>query len=941
MPRLFVRPLEDRTVPVAGLLDPTFSDDGILKLDLPGFATSQVNGVAVQPDGKTLLAGNGDMSPSPPATLVRLTADGTPDPAFGGGDGVATIFFPGETATFYRVAVRPDGKIVACGTVGFGDYRVLVARFLPDGTPDPNFGGGDGVVTTNLSNGDENGFGLALQADGKIVVVGNTTGGFLFVRYTASGALDTTFNLDGVASFPASPVGRGVAVQPDGKIVGVGDGFAVIRLTATGDPDPTFSGDGIAQPAFPAVGRQDAYDVAVGPGGKIVAVGGVLLLASPIFGQHAFAQLLPDGTPDPSFDQDGYLVPDVPEVVGGNLRDVVVEADGQIVAAGEGARVGGDGYSTLFRYNPDGTPDVNFGVGNFRLAPGIVYTNSGGGEQFHGVALAPDGRIVAAGISDGRMSAVRYTGDPVEPVNAAPVAVDDAFVMPVSPFSVSAAAGVLANDTDADGDPLTAILVSPPAEGTLNLSADGSFTFSWPANFSGSTSFTYKVNDGTEDGTTATVTLTLAANLAPTAVPDSYDLPFATELVVPAAAGVLANDTDSEGDALTAALVAPPPVGTLTLNPNGSFTYSYPGELVGAVTFAYRVSDAGGPGTLGTVTLTRENLIDTRFGILTVLGSDRAESIRLLPSGSKVIVEVQTADGVTRTTATPTAPASSFSQTVVYLGSGDDRLDSTALNRPVRADGGPGADTVRTGAGNDVLFGGIGDDLIAAGNGRNEVYGGEGDNRITTGTGADTIVAGGGNNQIDAGAGTNAVTLGDGSNVVTTGSGNDTVTAGDGRNDLSTGAGADRVTAGNGGNVVDAGSGNDVVVSGGGADRLFGGSGNDVVEGRGGNDVIDGGLGNDLLAAGVGADLVEGGAGHDILFDGDVTPSRPADTLSKLLAMYDPGRRSTLVTLTNRFTVVPDNATDTLTGGSGTDWFWTTGPDDLDRLATEAMNAVT
>ena len=403
---------------------------------------------------------------------------------------------------------------------------------------------------------------------------------------------------------------------------------------------------------------------------------------------------------------------------------------------------------------------------------------------------------------------------------------------------------------------------------------------------------------------------------------------------VPAAAIVLANDTD-EGDALTTALITPPGGGTLSRNPNGSLTYSCPGELVGAVTFTYRVSDAGGPGNLGTVTLTRQNLIDTRFGVLTVLGSDRAESLRLLPSGSKVIVEVQTADGIQRTTATPTAPATAFSQVVVYLGSGDDRLDSTALARPVRANAGPGNDTVRTGAGNDVLFGGIGDDLIVAGNGRNEVYGGEGNNRVTTGTGADTIVAGSGNNQVDAGDGSNAVALGDGSNAVRTGNGNDAVTAGNGANDIATGPGADRVTVGNAGRG-DAGSGNDVVATERGRPALRR-SGNDVLRRR---RPADGGLGKDLVAGGLGADLVVGGAGNDILFDGEASPNRPTDTLSKLLAMYDPGRRSTLVTITNRLSVILDNATDTLAGGSGTDWFWTTGTDETDRLATEPKNAV-
>src|SRR5206468_2553181 len=116
------------------------------------------------------------------------------------------------------------------------------------------------------------------------------------------------------------------------------------------------------------------------------------------------------------------------------------------------------------------------------------------------------------------------------------------------------APGVLANDTDVDGDPLTAILVNGPAHGTLNLSSDGSFTYTPALNYNGPDSFTYKANDGQADSpTTATVSITVTPVNDPPgtsggfalSLPDA--LPIYTTLRV-TAPGVLANDTDVDGD---------------------------------------------------------------------------------------------------------------------------------------------------------------------------------------------------------------------------------------------------------------------------------------------------------------------------------------------------------------------------------------------------------
>ena len=154
---------------------------------------------------------------------------------------------------------------------------------------------------------------------------------------------------------------------------------------------------------------------------------------------------------------------------------------------------------------------------------------------------------------------------------------------------------MLANDTDADGNALTAILVSGPANGTLSLAANGGFTFTPTTDWSGTTSFTYKANDGTANSATQTATITVAppvvVNHAPVANADAYSTAANTALTVNAASGVLANDTDADGDALTAVLVSGPANGTLSLAADGGFTFTPTTNWSGTTSFTYKASD--------------------------------------------------------------------------------------------------------------------------------------------------------------------------------------------------------------------------------------------------------------------------------------------------------------------------------------------------------------
>ncbi len=176
--------------------------------------------------------------------------------------------------------------------------------------------------------------------------------------------------------------------------------------------------------------------------------------------------------------------------------------------------------------------------------------------------------------------------------NRAPVAVNDSFAATEDTPLGAAAPGVLGGDSDADGDVLTAAVVTGPAHGTLLLNANGSFTYTPAANYNGSDYFTYKVNDGQVDSNVATVTLTIAAvNDAPVAVADTFTATEDTTLNI-AAPGVLANDTDVEGAPLVPTLVRNALHGSVTLNADGSFQYVPVANYSGADSFTYSVSDS-------------------------------------------------------------------------------------------------------------------------------------------------------------------------------------------------------------------------------------------------------------------------------------------------------------------------------------------------------------
>src|SRR5665213_376261 len=253
--------------------------------------------------------------------------------------------------------------------------------------------------------------------------------------------------------------------------------------------------------------------------------------------------------------------------------------------------VDGDALTALLVSN------VSHGNLSFNTNGGFIYTpatNYNGTDSF--TYRANDG------FSTGNVATVTIN---ITPVNDPPVANNDTYItLEDVPLIVPAASGILANDTDVEGDPLTAVLVGNVSHGVLNLNTNGGFTYLSATNYNGTDSFAYQASDGFSTGNVATVTINITpVNDPPVANNDTYITLEDVPLIVPAASGILANDTDVEGDPLTAVLVGNVSHGVLNLNPNGGFTYLSATNYNGSDSFTYRANDGTTNGNLATVTI--------------------------------------------------------------------------------------------------------------------------------------------------------------------------------------------------------------------------------------------------------------------------------------------------------------------------------------------------
>ena len=403
------------SVAAPGQLDPTFGAGGTVITEFPS-SYSGARAVAVQADGRVVAAGFAHTNDSVVSdfALVRYDPMGALDPTFGTGGQVRTDF-GGRFDEALAVAVQPDGKIVVAGSSSDATGSdMAVARYTNDGNLDASFDG-DGMALVDFG-GESSARAVALQPDGKAVLAGwvaQPVGGgccvadFAVARLTSAGALDSSFNGDGQVVTDFLPgadnthdAAQAVLVQADGRIVAAGSGvaegtsvdFAVARYLVDGSLDPTFSNDGRVTSDF--VGYFDEIrDLAVDTGGRLVAGGQSCEFPGNAdevcdFGLARYAS---DGTLDRRFGRQGRVRTDLGGDVGEGIRGVVVQADGRIVAAGDTAGPGASDVG-LTRYRSDGRLDRSFGVRGVVITPVSPST-----DEVGGLALQADGRLLVAG----------------------------------------------------------------------------------------------------------------------------------------------------------------------------------------------------------------------------------------------------------------------------------------------------------------------------------------------------------------------------------------------------------------------------------------------------------------------------------------------------------------------------------------------------------------
>jgi large repetitive protein len=229
--------------------------------------------------------------------------------------------------------------------------------------------------------------------------------------------------------------------------------------------------------------------------------------------------------------------------------------------------------------------DLMFVVGFTEATNGTVLIDANGDVNY-----APDPDFSGSDtftytITDGQETATASVAVTVSTVGDMPVTVADEYAATEDTvLTVSIAAGVLANDDDVDSPGFTAVLDNDASDGTVALAADGSFTYTPDADFSGADSFNYHATDGANDSSIVVVTITVApVNDTPVADADgAYAVTEDVPLVVAVGAGVLAGDTDADADPLFAMIATPPSSGSVALNANGSFTYTPAPNAFGA-----------------------------------------------------------------------------------------------------------------------------------------------------------------------------------------------------------------------------------------------------------------------------------------------------------------------------------------------------------------------
>lgn len=445
-------------------LDPSFGYGGIVTTDFSVWIESGQT-MVTQPDGKIVVTGYINTSPQH-IVLLRYSDDGSLDTTFNG-TGIVETSITNFHAHAHGVAFQPDGKILVAGEIHNGsDSDIILIRYNNDGSLDTSFNG-TGIVTKDIEGNNDVAYSVVVQPDGKILLAGvGGSNDFALLRYNGDGSLDTTFNGTGIVTTSvtaSNSVAYSIVIQPgdesDFKILVGGSGrnpqkrnafdFALVRYNSDGSLDTSFDSDGIVTTTIRA-GNDTALSLALQPtDGKIILAGASQNYYGSSVAHTALVRYNNDGSLDLTFGTDGIVIQSISRRGSDQAWSLAVQHNGKILVAGQTHTTSNQWNNIyLLRYNFDGSLDPNFN------GTGIITQDIGRRDDYaKNVSLQPDGKILVSGYSaDGSSNVVllRYQGTPVPTFTVTPSAGARGSIFPYYAYAVEengiSSLGILPDD---------------------------------------------------------------------------------------------------------------------------------------------------------------------------------------------------------------------------------------------------------------------------------------------------------------------------------------------------------------------------------------------------------------------------------------------------------------------------------------------------------------